>query len=148
MRRSVLLLALAALSLAFAPAPLPRPKADPTKEDLKKMQGEWVLVSRAVGGRPQLGLSKVVIAGDRLTYHRPDGTVATRWSLSLEAKKAPRWVDSKREWPDSSYSARGIYDLKRDTLTICLVYDKTDRPADFDGSKPSRWLLVLKRAKR
>src|SRR5437899_1954871 len=103
MRHSALLLTLAALSLAFAPAPLPRPKPDPRKEDLKQMQGEWEVVSRALAGRPLSGLNKVGIIGDRLTYYRTDGTVATKWALALDTKKAPRWIDSKREWPDNSY---------------------------------------------
>ena len=49
MRRALPLLAVACL--AFAPAPFHRDaRVDAGKEDLRRMQGEWVVVSRTRNG--------------------------------------------------------------------------------------------------
>jgi uncharacterized protein (TIGR03067 family) len=156
MRRFLLMLACTVPSLGFAPAPLPKPpKPDTAKEDAKKLQGTWVLVSRANAGRPapapgggaRPGLHKIVIAGDRLTFYRADGGLATRWVLTVDAKKVPGWFDRVREHPSSAAPVRGVYELKGDTLTMCYTRGAADRPNDFDGNKAGRWLEVYRRQK-
>jgi uncharacterized protein (TIGR03067 family) len=146
MRKFVPLLLAAVLSLAFAPAPLPRPDAG--KDDLKKMQGTWDVVSRTSAGRPlPATLKKVVIAGDRLTFYRENGTVATRWVLKVDDKKSPRQFSRHREGP-AKITAQGIYELKGDTLTMCYTRGNNPPPADLDGNKPGRWHDVYRRGKR
>ncbi len=144
MRKNALLV-LPALSLAFAPAPLPKP--EPVKEDLKHMQGTWEIVSWVREGQPAANIRYTVeIAGNGMTYRDPDGRVASKWVFTLGAKKGPKTLDTKQELAHAPTS-RGLYDLKGDTLTTCYTYD-VDRPADFDGNRPRRWLEVWQRQRR
>ncbi len=144
---AILLAAGGLLSLAFAPAPLPKP-AVPSKDDLKEMAGTWEIVERTSSGRPlKSKLSTMAIAGERLTFYRATGTVATQWVLTLDASKSPRWFDRRRDGK-SNAMAHGVYELKGDKLTMCYVRGGADRPTDLDGSKPGRWKEVYKRLKR
>lgn len=54
--RPLLLLALVTLSLAFAPAPIPKGKRPAKAESvLRRLEGNWVVESHAVGGAVQGG---------------------------------------------------------------------------------------------
>jgi uncharacterized protein (TIGR03067 family) len=145
MRRPLLLAAV--LSLAFAPAP--RPKLNASKDDLAKMQGQWVRTSLTINGKkhdePQ-GCA-VTIKGDVLAFPSPDDA----WKLTIDATKKPKWIDSRRVKPAGSIGPFwGVYRLEGDTLTICWREDAnvTDRPADFDPSQRHVWLQVFQRKKR
>src|SRR5262249_36623350 len=78
--RCVMLLT-AIFSLAFAPAPLPKP--DTGKDDLAKMQGEWVRVRYTRGGQLVAGVasSTVTIAKDHLRYGSRPGV--DEWVITL-----------------------------------------------------------------
>ncbi len=147
MRKCALLLLAAVLSLAFAPAPLTRP--EPVKDDLKQMQGTWLVVSCTFEGRPiGEGIAhRMVIAGDRMTFFYADGGVASKWAFALGPKASPRSTDAKREDAPDYPACRGVYAVKGDTLTKCYVYGEAARPTDFDGSRPGRWVDVLRRQK-
>jgi uncharacterized protein (TIGR03067 family) len=145
--RRLLLLALIPLALAFAPAPLPRPKPDPVKDDLKAMQGAWLIVSRTNGGRPLGNLHRIVIAGDQLTFYRPDAKPATTWTLTLDASKTPRCFERKRDAKGRLFRAHGVYELSGASLRMCYTRDGAELPTDFDDKKPGRWLEVYTRAK-
>jgi uncharacterized protein (TIGR03067 family) len=144
-RRCALLLP-ALLSLAFAPAPLPDP--DPGKEDLKRMHGTWVLVSRTYGGRPlRNGLSKVVIGKGRLTYYGMDDTEASAWLLAVDAGQSPRRYDLKED-ARALPAMRGVYEFKGDTLTLCYSQSDAERPGLLASKAPAHWLEVYRRPKR
>jgi uncharacterized protein (TIGR03067 family) len=145
MRKSVLLLPAALSALAFAPAPLPRP--DRGKDDLKRMQGTWELVSFKVRGHPQqTGVHRAVIAGERMTYYDKNGRLWSEWWLSLDTAKAPRRFVWKKGGSTGPVRFRGTYLLGKDELTI--YYSDVGSPADFEGGKPGRCCEVFKRAKR
>jgi uncharacterized protein (TIGR03067 family) len=144
MRTYALLLSAAVASLAFAPAPLRKP--DSAKDDLKQMQGKWEVVSCAFEGRPVGGAARwVVIAGGRMTFYNADGSVASQWAFTLDAKARPRATDAKREDVPDYPICRGRYELKGDRLTKVYTYGADERPAGLDGSKPKHWVDVLKR---
>jgi uncharacterized protein (TIGR03067 family) len=140
MRRILSLLPL--VSLAFAPAPLPRP--DPSKEDLKKMQGKWVLESRLYQGRPVAHVvATVEVQGDRWTYVNATGDWRAPGKLILDATKVPR----RLHWGPGMH--RGVYEINGDTLIFVFTTGGSpDKLRDLDGNKPLRWREVLKRAKR
>ncbi len=147
MRRSLLLLVFAALSAAFAPAPLPRPV--PGKDDLKKMQGQWVRASVHIGGElkyPEAESNVVSIRGDRLRYGGQGG----EWVVTLVAGRGPRQADFRRVGADVGHDLfHGIYKLEGDTLTFCFVFvGEGPRPTDFGGLEPGVWLEVYRRTKR
>jgi uncharacterized protein (TIGR03067 family) len=140
---------LTAVLLGFAPAPFPR--VDRTKADLKKLQGEWVRVSHAVGGNPLSPQeTTLVIAGDRLEYGEHPGKEG--WEIVLNAQTTPKRFD--RTWRRSqnlpSACWIGVYSLQGDTLTICSVRnaDDEDRPTNLDGKLPGQVLEVFTRLKR
>jgi uncharacterized protein (TIGR03067 family) len=152
MRRCLGVLVVAVLPLGFAPAPLPKP--DPTKADLKALQGGWVIVSRTFEGRPVAHvITRVEIRDDGCTYLDAAGTFRSTWALNLDARLSPRCFDQKFVdgvgFPANvgPFSACGVYALEEDRLTMCYVQDNKKRPTDLDGSKPGCWLDVLKREK-
>jgi uncharacterized protein (TIGR03067 family) len=139
---------LAVLLLGFAPVPFPR--ADRTKADLKKLQGEWVRVSHAVGGNPLAPAeTTLVVAGDRLEYGEHPGKEG--WKVVLNARTRPKRFD--RAWQQTQLLPSacwiGVYALEGDTLTICSVRngDEADRPKNLDGKLPGQVLEVFKRQK-
>jgi uncharacterized protein (TIGR03067 family) len=143
MRRILPLLAL--LSLAFAPAPFPKPKKQ--VDGLKALEGKWKILSRTHEGR---NVSHVVdtveVTAGRWTYYNATRTWSAAWTVSLAGKGGPPWsFDTKAE--KSNSVSFGVFDIKGDTLTRCYTRTTTDRPKDFDGSKPGRWLEVYQRIK-
>ena len=124
---------LAALSLAFAPAPFPRP--DPSKEDLKKLQGTWLKVySVPAGNGENEGL--LVIAKQRMSYTLP-GMPTGEYEFQVNAKKKPKLFDFKGTGglvQGNEY--RGIYELDGDTLKFCYVMTaiESERPGSFKAA--------------
>ena len=152
MRNHALVLAVAVLALGFAPAPFPKPpRPDGAKEELKKLEGTWLVVRRTRQGSPvpQRGVTTVVIAGDRLQFI-VDGMVRTEWTITLDVTKTPRVFDRTKVGKPPGVVLRGIYRLEGDTLTLCYRQEGTaaQRPTDFDASKPGAWLQVSTRKKR
>jgi uncharacterized protein (TIGR03067 family) len=143
MTRTILLLAIG--SLAFAPAPFPKP--DSSKDDLKKMQGEWAQVRFDLGGRAdQVRNFTVVITGDRLRWFL-DGKPFVAWSITLDGTRKPREFDARgTEGSVKGSTFLGVYRLKGEFLTIC--YHASQRPTGLQSDKPGVWLEVFKRVKR
>jgi uncharacterized protein (TIGR03067 family) len=147
MRATDLFLATAILLLGFAPAPFPKPsrgKAGGAREELKKMQGTWV-VHQALGGTTfhQKDLT-AVIRGDRLKYLL-HGKVRTEWVIILDTSRTPKVFDHKRVGGNDIL--RGIYRVQGDTFIICYRQESAEsrRPTAFDGSKPDIWVSTFQR---
>lgn len=128
MTRLACLLVLAGLAAAAAPAD--RPDAD-----VKAVRGSW---NQTNGDR---SVRWEFTEDDSLVERSgPKRAVATRSSVKLDARKDPRHIT----WDNGI----GIYELKGDTLTVCLTPDsgdETDRPKRFDDEKGKHQLLVFKR---
>jgi uncharacterized protein (TIGR03067 family) len=131
----LLLIVFVVLLVGFAPTPFPKPKkSDPSKDDLKKLQGEWVRTC------------SIIIADSRMTDTLA-GKCQNTWAITLDASKMPKLLDIERKGATPPVTFVGIYRLKGDTLTLCSRWSKAekDRPTDFDGSKPGVWLEVFRR---
>jgi uncharacterized protein (TIGR03067 family) len=135
---------LAAAALAAAPAPFPRARTpDPSKEDLRKIQGRWYCA-----------FATVLIAGDQMTITRGNMHL-DRFFIALDARESPKAISRTRPGfsrtllggVTSGVTFRGVYRLEGDTLTICdrLSREETDRQTDFDPSKEGALFWVLKR---
>jgi uncharacterized protein (TIGR03067 family) len=147
MRTSTLFLAAVILSLGFAPAPFPKPrKPDPGRDDPKRIQGTWEMVSRTHGGQP---VSHVVataeIGAGRLTLVNRDGTWRSPFTLTLDPARKPRWFDTKSD--NGNYTTSGIYDLKGDTLRLHYTPNGGARPTGFDATQPGVTVDVYRRRK-
>jgi uncharacterized protein (TIGR03067 family) len=143
MRRILPFIAL--LSLAFAPAPFPKPKKP--IDGPKAIQGTWKILSRTYEGRTVSHVvATVEVIGGRWTYANATGSWRANWTISLSGKGPPWSFDAKSEGSPNSVSY-GICEIKGDKLTRCYSRSAAERPNDFDGSKPGRWLEVYQRMK-
>jgi len=144
-RRTVSLLALAVLSLAFAPAP--KRKLDPTsKEDLKKMQGHWVLTSITFEGGPAacVGAGRMTVSGTRMQEPWLGGKGVTEYTITLNAAKTPKKLDAVLR----GEVLRLVYELSGDELRMCYTAGGSKvRPAAVDDSKKGHYLEVWRRHK-
>jgi uncharacterized protein (TIGR03067 family) len=142
MRHTALLVSL--LSLAFAPLPFPKP--DPSKDDLARMQGEWV-ISRAHnrGVVEEVGGASVwTIKGDVLTTSR-DGKIVSTCYIRLDGRTRPGSIDLHNKREGDADPAPGRYRVDGDTLTVCI--GPGVRPRDLSGFGPSNGVWVYKRKK-
>jgi uncharacterized protein (TIGR03067 family) len=143
--RTLLCLAAALLSLAFAPAPFPRAKRP--KDDLTRMQGNWVLISAMSGGTPQTSKLQAIIARDHLFLVDPAGKY--RWNITIDPRASPKALDMRLPAGNSSTLLRTAYSLEGDTLKICYQPGQwAVRPTSVSGTVPSHYLWVFKRAPR
>jgi uncharacterized protein (TIGR03067 family) len=144
-------------------------RADAEKEEMSKLQGEWELVekvspqgtvtkydSSGSSGAEAAQRVKLVIQGGMVTTDcdwpaPPDGL---KGRCHLHPKRRPKIIDiiffdaslPLREWKDRV--TRGIYELKGDTLRLCVLGDRVDekRPVDFEPGQ-DKWVFTLQRNK-
>jgi uncharacterized protein (TIGR03067 family) len=133
-------------SLGFAPAPVYRPRRGGPEEELKNLQGTWILVSRTRAGRtPSHGLFAVDVRDNRWTFSSKDGTWHTSWFLSLDVKKSPKQIDLRGDGWEGSACA--IYENKGDTLEFAFELDTSLRPTNFRGDSSKWYVDVYRRQK-
>jgi uncharacterized protein (TIGR03067 family) len=130
------------LSLGFAPAPVPKPKA--AEQDMKRMQGSWVLAFIVKDGEREDMEEKVTweIKGNRVSSME-DGKELHPFFIALDAKPTPRTIDirdSQRESP----RLLGRYSVDGDTLKVSIG---EKRPADLSGNNAEFGVWVFKRQK-
>jgi uncharacterized protein (TIGR03067 family) len=127
---ALVLLSTATISVG-APVPWPKP-------NLKRMQGEWVLVRRFIDGRERSRpeSTTVTIESTRmaiLTSTSPSSFSGGEWEITVYA----RHLDMK----GPGNILLGLYRIEGDTMTIC--FSDKHRPTRFDGSKTGVQLWVL-----
>src|ERR1700677_3786172 len=124
-------------------------KDDAAKEELKKMEGTWLLVSGEDNGQKMpedmLKTIKAVIKGDKLSIYF--GDKALEGTLSVDPSKKPKTMDTVMA-SDKKTTSLAIYELDGDNFKIC-VGTKGERPKEFTGKKDSGCsLYVYKREKK
>jgi uncharacterized protein (TIGR03067 family) len=136
------------LTVQAAPAPLPKP--DPSKVDLKKMQGTWNGVycrEHGAGVLDRFTDYRFVIAGSRLTVLRPGMKTGPQYTLTLNARRKPTTVDMKPLKGKYLPVVLGVYSLKGDTLTICYN-EKGKRPMGLSPRRSDDSIAIFRRARR
>jgi uncharacterized protein (TIGR03067 family) len=156
MRALPLLLLAGGLTLTADAAPAPPGKADPSKAELKTLQGEWVEVASSRGGvpdpQPVSSPARLVITGDRMAYGGKDDSLMDprEWVIRLDVCERPKVFDTrlKGKWTRPKVY-HGVYSLDRVTLTICFVVTgrEKDRPKGLTGNRPGQYRRVFKRRK-
>ena len=135
---------LAVLCLAFAPAPFPRPDRP---ADLRKLEGEWVLVSLTSGGVTDHPRKWLFISGHSLSITAAGSAYVSRYRFTLNPKASPPNIDLRMFHGNTvTHRMNSSYLLRGDELLICYHLAARDRqPAEVSGRKPGTCLMVFKR---
>jgi uncharacterized protein (TIGR03067 family) len=122
------------------------------KDDQKKMQGDWHVVGMERGGQkaPEEDLKKLdmrlTIDGNKFKY-TVGGKASDEGTFTLSKDNQ---LDAVGTNPDGKeHKTVGIYEIKGDTMRVCLVPDGETRPEKFatkEGEKTM--ILTYKRAKK
>jgi uncharacterized protein (TIGR03067 family) len=131
----VLLVAGAALAVAADD------KKDDAKDELKKFEGTWQLVSSEHDGEKapaeeiKKAMPKAVVKGDKVTLSAGGKTVMEA-EFTVDPTKKPKTIDSTATaGPDKGKKTLGIYELDGDNLKIC--FNEKERPKEFSAKKGS-----------
>jgi uncharacterized protein (TIGR03067 family) len=136
------------LALLVAGAGLLLAADDPSKSELDKYQGTWVLISEEFEGKrvsaERLPDLTYTVRGDKIffTSNGKDRSAIVK----LDPSKTPKTYDLLRD--DGRLSLKGIYTWDGDDIRICSADDQGGRPAELrtePGSKNR--IRVLKRRK-
>jgi RNA polymerase sigma factor (sigma-70 family) len=117
-------------------------------DDKHKLQGAWTVASAQQRGRDidVLNDRRLVFGGNRFTLSAGRGEVSgiipkaeLEGDFALESANAKRIDLGQRSW-----RLRGIYQLDRGTLKICLSeVNQMERPLEFATSPSSKQLLLV-----
>jgi uncharacterized protein (TIGR03067 family) len=124
-------------------------KDRPTKQD--SIEGEWILVSRLVGGRQDAKgddtTSRFVITSNRWVIQNAGGGKPSEWDLQLDRPAKPPAITIYPIGDPKTPNFSGIYKLEEDSLTICYVF-KGERPTKFESPAGTDIrLMTLKRVR-
>jgi uncharacterized protein (TIGR03067 family) len=119
---------------------------DDSDKALKSLQGKWKAVSILANGdavpEEQVEKTTVMIKEKELVLSVTPDQVAT---IALDSTQKPAWIDLTNHKKEKFL---GIYELKGETLKICLAGPGEKRPAGFESTKEGKTAyLVLKRDK-
>ncbi len=156
---AVLGAALAIQSAAFSETP-PKQSTDGAVPDRQKLNGVWLVRSAEMNNASAVGqawTSKITIKDGGFTVSHFCGSSKDRkGKFTLDPAATPKTVDLEVDeidlselWEGVTYpkcSLRGIYELKNDTLTICLrTGSNLERPKDFEPKGKNVLALSLDR---
>ena len=142
------------LVFSFAIAPIASTLADDAKRDREALQGTWEAVEVIMDGEPApeevRKELKVIFDGGTMKLTGPGGIGKRMYDIKLDAGTSPKSLDMMpQEGPFKGKAAPGIYELRGDTLKLCLPNKGTDRPKEFKSTAGSRFgLFIMKRSKR
>ena len=156
MTRSLRLLFAALVVLAaFGTSEAKEQKID--KQELKKLQGTWVMVSGEVDGTPvpaaSVKKSRMRFSGETINLDTPDQSkrTITAHLKRLDPKKAPPEMDWVRSaGPHAGTTMQAIYEFDgKDRYKVCFDPSGKGRPTAFaTGTGGCHVLHVWKRVKK
>jgi uncharacterized protein (TIGR03067 family) len=120
--------------------------------DLKALQGTWSITDAMLAGRDHIDdfkEMKLKVTGDQ--YEVGFGMVWEKGTLKLDSAKKPKQIDltTTKEGAFKGRNLPGIYELKGDTIVLCIEENKTERPTKFEAPEKTRlMLLTFKRDKK
>jgi uncharacterized protein (TIGR03067 family) len=124
-----------------------KPKKEDGKKGVKGLDGTWEVVSATRDGKANENAKgdKVVFAGNNVTVQGQDGE--HKGTVQVDPKK--KTMDfTPTEGEQKGQTFKGIYELKKGELKVCLAEPGKDRPKEFTSEEGSgRMLVVMKRAK-
>ncbi|AMV30271.1 hypothetical protein VT84_38115 [Gemmata sp. SH-PL17] len=122
------------------------------KGDLKALQGTWLIEDAKLGGRDHKedfkGM-KLIVTDDK--YVIDFGENSDKGTIKIDATQKPKHIDltTREKGPFKGRTLPGLYELKDDTVVLCLNSEKPDRPTTFEAkAKTPLMLLTFKREKK
>jgi uncharacterized protein (TIGR03067 family) len=125
---------------------------DKTTEDEKNLQGTWIMMTEEDQGRelPEETLQKrfrLVIEGAKWTLKENQGPERKEWNVKLDGTRSPKQGDFTYLFGNNNGKVSfAIYELKGDSLRLCVAEPGESRPREFDG-KGKNTLILFKRTK-
>ncbi len=120
--------------------------------DLKALQGTWLIEDAKLGGRDHKedfkGM-KLIVTDDK--YVIDFGENSDKGTIKIDATQKPKHIDltTREKGPFKGRTLPGLYELKDDTVVLCLNSEKPDRPTAFEAkAKTPLMLLTFKREKK
>jgi uncharacterized protein (TIGR03067 family) len=126
---------------------------DAAKEELKRLDGVWRIVSVVSDGKktPEDAIKgmSVVLSGDTYTV-KVDEKQVEKGTQKVDPTKKPKTIDINiLEGEDKGKSQLGIYELDGDTLKMCFAAAGQARPTEFSSKEGSKHDLgVFQRLKK
>jgi uncharacterized protein (TIGR03067 family) len=123
-------------------------------EKKDKLDGTWKVESSVNNGKEEADAKEhtLIIAGKTFAVKKGDDTLF-KGTIQTNATKKPHEIDfTFTDGPDDlkGKTAKGIYEVKGDSLQFCVAADPSDgRPSEFtspEGGK--RHLVSLKRVEK
>jgi len=127
------------------------------QSDSQRIQGKWKVVSAINDGQAMRESEPgryLIFEGEKVLSPQPNGVKSTA-DYRLDEDHQPGWIDVINMQPHPTWdptwileeSARGIYELDRYTLRVCLRLttnkDVGDRPAAFESKPGSNNALTV-----
>ena len=125
---------------------------DTVKEDLKKLQGKWLVVAVEAEGN-KLPADKVkgelVFTGNRYAF-KAGADESGEGTFTIDPSKKPKHMDATpKGGPLDGKVVPEIYDLEGDSLKLCFPTTVLKRPTEFKADAGSGQILVTyKREKK
>src|SRR5260370_5649249 len=118
------------------------------KNDKEALKGTWTVNKAEENGKAQdeLNKAKFTFKDDKLTLKLPMEKDPVELTYTLEAGNTPKTIDIKPT--DSKDPAQGIYELKGDTLKLCVMDPGGKRPGEFKAGGKGVVLIGLAAHKR
>jgi uncharacterized protein (TIGR03067 family) len=135
-------LALAAALLVAAE----QPKKGDAKDGAQSLEGTWEIVSVTDDGKAQEEAkgTKVIFKGKQITVKTGEGD--HKGAFRIDPKKKT-FDFTPTEGPNKDQLHKGIYELKKGELKICVAKPDKERPKGFTSEEGSGHMLaVMKRA--
>ena len=124
------------------------------KEDRKKYEGTWQVVSLEVNGNKSAeeDAKKITVVNeaDGKWAIEVEGKVVARGTSEIDPTKKPKTVDlTMTEGEDKGKTSLGIYEFGEDSRKVCLAPAGKARPAEFSSTAANGHVFaVLKRMKK
>jgi uncharacterized protein (TIGR03067 family) len=129
-------------------------KAKAIKEDRKKYEGTWQVVSLEVDGNQsgEEDAKKITVVNeaDGKWAIEVEGKVIARGTSEIDPTKKPKAVDlTTTEGDDKGKTYLGIYEFGDDTRKVCVAQAGKERPTEFSSTAGNGHILaVFKRVKK
>jgi len=120
---------------------------DAVKQELKKFEGSWAIVSAVKGGekaeKEKIKSIRVFLKGN--TYKiQVDGKDIDEGTFKVDPTKTPKWLDIMSAKAEGKVM-RGVYELKGDTYTLCTSGFDEERPTALKAEAGSNHFLQTAR---